>query len=150
MSVTTIAFIGTVLGFILVYIRMPVAFAFGFVGLTGIMFLKGIQPALAAVATIPYSIMGNYTFTVIPLFTLMGYLAYESKFAEEFYRGIRGWLGSTPGGLASAVVLGNAAFGACTGDSISAATTEQKKRGLLKAVSLRTLSPLWFETGTAL
>jgi C4-dicarboxylate transporter DctM subunit len=123
MSPGGIACIGTILGFILVYLRMPVAFAFGFVGFVGVIFLKGFYPALAALGTIPYSIMGTYTFTVIPLFTLMGYLAFESKFAEEFYRGIRGWLGATPGGLASAVVLGNAAFGACTGDSISAATT---------------------------
>ena len=143
MSPAVIACIGTVFGFLLVYLRMPVAFAFGFIGVTGIMFLKGIQPALAALSTIPYSIMGNYTFTVIPLFTLMGYLAFESKFAEEFYRGIRGWLGSSPGGLASAVVLGNAAFGACTGDSISAATTftamslpEMRKYGYSDRLSL--------------
>ncbi|MBN1367778.1 MAG: TRAP transporter large permease subunit [Dehalococcoidales bacterium] len=123
MSLTLVAGIGVIVGFLLVYFGMPVAFAFGLIGFFGVVYIKGFEAGFGAIATIPYGVLTRYAFTVIPMFTLMGFLAFESRFAEEFYRGIRGWLGHTRGGMASAVIVGNAAFGACTGDSISAACT---------------------------
>lgn len=123
MSPVTIGLFGLVIAFVLVFLRMPIAFAFGFVGFAGIWVVKGFQPAIAALGTIPFGTMSNYAWTVIPLFVFMGYIAQQTKLAQEFYAGVRNWVGSFRGGLASAIIIGNAGFGACSGDSISAACT---------------------------
>jgi tripartite ATP-independent transporter DctM subunit len=53
----------------------------------------------------------------------MGYVALHSGLAEEFYNGVRKWIGQFRGGLALTVIAGNTGFGACTGDPVSAAVT---------------------------
>ncbi|MFX0202019.1 MAG: TRAP transporter large permease [Candidatus Hodarchaeota archaeon] len=115
--------IGLIVVFLLLFLRMPIALAFMTTGFLGLCTTIGFDPALSILGTVPYSSMSMYVWTVVPLFVFMGYLAQHTKLAEEFYDGIRIWLGHLRGGLASAVILGNTAFGACTGDTISSSVT---------------------------
>lgn len=102
---------------------MPIAIAFITIGFFGIWMVRGLEAAIFCIRTVPYSSVTFYSWTVVPLFVLMGYLALHSGLAADFYSGIRKWIGHFRGGLASAVIVGNTAFGACTGAPISSAIT---------------------------
>ena len=123
MTPLAIGLIGLVFCFILIFLKVPIAFAFGITGLVGLWYVKGLQAGLSALSTIPYATVTNYAWTAIPMFVMMGYLAQHTKLAEEFYQGVRAWVGHFRGGLAGAVILGNTGFGACSGDSLAAAAT---------------------------
>ncbi|OGO20612.1 MAG: hypothetical protein A2144_02925 [Chloroflexi bacterium RBG_16_50_9] len=143
MSPVTTGLIGLVIVFILMFLRMPVAFCFFTVGFFGVWHIRGLEAALSGIATIPFSTATTYAFTVLPLFILMGFLSSKVGIAEEFYDGIRRWIGSFRGGLASAVIWGNVGFGACAGDSISPTVTftaislpEMRKYGYSDTLSM--------------
>jgi C4-dicarboxylate transporter DctM subunit len=116
-----IGLIGLAIAFVFVFLRMPIAFAFGIVGFAGIYYFKGLTAAYHTLYTIPFSYMSDYVWTTIPLFVLLGYIAMHSELTEEFYSGVRAWIGHLRGGLIGAIILGNAAFGACCGTQIAAA-----------------------------
>ena len=117
------ALIGIVIAFVLMFLRMPIAIAFSAIGFAGVWYLRGLTAALSTLGTVPYANMTVYIWTVVPLFVLMGYLTMETKLAEEFYTGVRKWVGHYRGGLAATVVLGSAGFGAASGDVIGSAVT---------------------------
>ena len=123
MSLFTIGMIGLVLCFVLIFLRMPIYMAFAIIGFGGMWFVRGWVPALNSLQTIPYATAMMYVWTVVPLFVFMGYMALHSGLAEEFFGGIRKWIGHFRGGLALSVIVGNTGFGACTGDPVSAAVT---------------------------
>jgi tripartite ATP-independent transporter DctM subunit len=143
MSPLTIGIIGIAILFVLMFFRMPVAFSFLAVGFFGVWYIRGLDATLNAIATIPYTTATTYAFTVLPLFILMGFLFSNVGIAEEFYDGIRRWIGQFRGGLAAAVIFGNVGFGACAGDSISPTVTfttislpEMRKFGYTDTLSL--------------
>ena len=121
MSPILVGIIVLVVCFALIFLRMPIAFAFGITGFVGLLYLKGASSALHTIATIPFVTGTTYVWTVMPLFILMGLLAYQTKMAEEFYEGVRRWIGQARGGLGHAVIVGNTAFGAVCGDLTAAA-----------------------------
>ena len=123
MSLFAIGIIATIICFVFVFMRMPLAFAFMIVGFVGIWLIKGLPSAANAIAIIPYSTLMEYVWTCFPLFVLMGYIALNTGMATEFYQGVSKWVGHMRGGLAMAIVLGNTAFGACTGNGLAAAVT---------------------------
>jgi len=123
MSLFWLGIIGLVCAFVLVFLRMPIALAFVTAGFIGIWIVRGLNPAFEAIGSVPFATMSMYVWSVVPLFVFMGYLALHTKLAEEFYEGIRRWVGHVRGGLAMTVILGNTGFGACTGDPVSACVT---------------------------
>lgn len=123
MSPITVGVIGVIVTFVLIFLRMPICLAFGATGFFGIWYIRSLNAALNTIATVPYAVMTQYVWTVMALFVFMGYLALHTKLAEEFYGGVRRWIGHFRGGLASAVILGNTAFGTVCGDIISPAVT---------------------------
>ncbi len=123
MSAITIGYLGIALIFVLMFLGMPIAFSFIAVGFFGVLVVKGLGPALNVMGTNPFQTMTLYAWTCVPLFIFMGYLAQYTGIAEEFYEGVRRWIGRFRGGLAHAIIVANTAFGACTGDSIGAAVT---------------------------
>lgn len=123
MSPVTIGCIGLVAVLILMFLRMPVGFAFAVVGSWGIWYFRGTEAMFGSIMAIPYTTVGSYMWTVMPMFIFMGYLAMQAGLAEEFYEGVRKWMGQFRGGLALSVILGNTAFGAVSGDAVSAAVT---------------------------
>ena len=61
--------------------------------------------------------------TVIPLFVLMGQFAYLSGISGDIYKTVYSWLGTLPGGLSMATVMGCAGFGAVSGSSLATGAT---------------------------
>lgn len=131
-----IVLIGFLVFFLLVFLRMPFGFAFVFTGFMGLVYLKGLNAALAALGTIPYSAVAIYVMVALPLFILMGQFAFNSGISRDLYDATYKLIGRAPGGIALATNLACTAFAACTGSSLASAATmgiialpEMKKRG---------------------
>ncbi len=118
----TIAIIGFIALFVLLFIRMPVGLSMMLVGTVGIYL---IRPS-AAIPKLAGEIFGeaaNFPLIIIPLFVLMGNLAGVSRMSRDLYDAANVWLGHLRGGLASATVVGCAGFSALSGSSLAAALT---------------------------
>ncbi|MEP4377376.1 MAG: TRAP transporter large permease [Alphaproteobacteria bacterium] len=122
MESETVAILGFVALFILLFIRMPVGLTMMLIGTVGIYLIRPV----AAVPTLAGEIFAeaaNFPLIIIPLFVLMGNLAGVSGMSRDLYRAANAWLGHMKGGLASATVVGCAGFSALSGSSLAAALT---------------------------
>jgi C4-dicarboxylate transporter, DctM subunit len=112
--------------FVLALLRLPLAFAMGAVGIAGIAYTRGFQPALASAAQVVYETGFAYTLSVIPLFILMGNFVARAGLAHELFAAAYAFIGHRRGGLAHATVAACAGFGAICGSSIATAATMSK------------------------
>jgi tripartite ATP-independent transporter DctM subunit len=122
-SPLTAGFISLVVLFVLLFSRMPIAFAITMVGFIGMTYLSGLDAGLGLLATVPYSTIASYPFSVVPLFILLGSFAYYSGLTHDLYKMAYKWLGHLPGGLAMATTVACAGFAATSGSSIAGAAT---------------------------
>jgi tripartite ATP-independent transporter DctM subunit len=122
--------IETLLGFaaifVLALLRVPLAISMGVVGLAGITFVRGWEPALASTAQVVYETGFAYTLSVVPLFILMGNFVARAGLAHELFQAAYAFIGHLRGGLAHATVAACAGFGAICGSSIATAATMSK------------------------
>lgn len=109
--------------FALMVLRMPVGMAMLAVGYFGVVLMNGSRSASALLVTEAFSATANYSLTVIPLFILMGNIASAAGFSSRLYEAAFAWVGRLRGGLASASIVGCAAFSAVSGSSVATAVT---------------------------
>ena len=102
---------------------MPIAFVFALLGFLGIAYMIGFQPALNVLALDTWEVFSSYTLTVIPLFVMMGMIAFQTGLSERLYRAGHVLFGKVRGGLAMGTVMACAAFAACCGSSPATAAT---------------------------
>lgn len=132
MDPVTIGIVVTVAMVIMLLLRIPIAVVLVTTGYTGLVLvmavrtgsfdlMRGFNTANRFLAELPYSSTAEYTFTTIPMFLLMGYLATEAGFTRDIYRTARLWLARVPGGLAVASSVGCAMFAAISGSSLATA-----------------------------
>ena len=119
---TTIGVLGIValLGLLLVGTHLAVTFLL--VAFTGVTLLLDPDAALSLVGETMYSAIATPTYTVLPLFVLMGAFAAASGFAEQAYRSIHRAAARVPGSLAIATSFGSAAFATICGSSLATAS----------------------------
>ncbi|MGA8049439.1 MAG: TRAP transporter large permease [Burkholderiales bacterium] len=122
----TYALIAFVAMLALTFVRVPIAFAMGVVGIVGTGLLKGWMPALAMATQVTYETGFNYAFSVVPLFILMGNFVTRAGMAEELYNVCYAFLGHLRGGLAIATIAACGGFGAICGSSLATAATMSK------------------------
>jgi tripartite ATP-independent transporter DctM subunit len=79
--------------------------------------------ALNLLAKDVFDVFASYGFTVIPLFVLMGQIAFNAGIAKRLYNASYKFIGHIPGGLAMATVAGATAFKAICGSSPATAAT---------------------------
>ncbi len=119
----TEALVGFALIFGLALLRVPLAFAMGLVGVGGMTWTRGWDPALASAAQVVYETGFAYTLSVIPLFILMGNFVARAGLAHELFEAAYAFVGHVRGGLAHATIAACAGFGAICGSSIATAAT---------------------------
>jgi tripartite ATP-independent transporter DctM subunit len=102
---------------------MPIGFAMGIVGFAGFTYMSSFGGALHILGTAPFGTVSSYSFSVLPLFILMGNLAFATKISAKLFSAAQKLLGHLPGGLASATVAGCAGFAAISGSSFATAAT---------------------------
>ena len=123
MSPTLIGLIGIVVMLLLFLSRMPVAYVMGIIGYLGFSIMISFKGGLNLLSRNIYDVFSSYGLTTIPLFILMGQLAFNSGISRRLYDTAYKYLGSTRGGLAMATVSACTAFGAVCGSSPATAAT---------------------------
>lgn len=119
----TLASVGFVVVFALIFLHVPIGVAMGLVGVAGVALMIGVGPALSLLANEPASVITNLDLGVIPLFLLMGSLAGAAGLATDLYNLAYALAGHRRGGLALATMGGCAGFGAICGSGIATAAT---------------------------
>ena len=123
MSPTLIGIIGIVLMLAIFMTRMPVAYVMALVGFVGFSVMISTKGGLNLLSRNIYETFSSYGLTTIPLFILMGQIAFNSGISRRLYDTAYRFLGSTRGGLAMATVTACTAFGAVCGSSPATAAT---------------------------
>ena len=117
----SVGVIGLAVMVVLLFCGMNTAFAFAAISCVGYAVLVTPDAALGLLRTSFFTAAANYSFSVIPLFILMGEFAFRSGLSGQLYDFGNKWLGGLPGGLACATVAASACFGAICG-SVAATT----------------------------
>ena len=112
---------GVVLLVALVAIGVRVYVAAALTGFLGLLALKGWNVAAAVAGTIPHSKTVTYPLSVLPLFILIGFLAFNAGLTAKLFEAARRWVGWVPGGLAVSTVFASAGFAAVSGASTATA-----------------------------
>jgi tripartite ATP-independent transporter DctM subunit len=126
MSPVTTGIVGIILLLLLFLLRMPVAFAMTFIGVTGFAYLTGPEPALGLLAQDIFETFSSYPLSVIPMFILMGSFAFASGISQRMYNTTYSWVGQLRGGLTIATVLACSGFAAICGSTAATAATMGK------------------------
>ncbi len=123
---------------VLVAMRVPLAVSLGLVGVGGMILAfglpanrpmnlgRGFNIAWTYLKSEPYDAVASYTLIAIPLFLLMGFVAFYSGFTKDMYNAGRAWMSGLPGGLAMATIVGCAMFAAVSGSSLATAAAMGK------------------------
>lgn len=90
-------------------------------GFLGLLALEGWNVAAAVAGTIPHSKTVTYPLSVLPLFILIGFLAFHAGLTAKLFEAARRWVGWVPGGLAVSTVFASAGFAAVSGASTATA-----------------------------
>lgn len=126
MSGSAIGFIGIGVLFVLLALRIPVAFAMFVVGFFGIIAIDSTNSALSLLASETFTLASSPELVVIPLFILMGNVASITGMSQKLYNAAYAIIGQFRGGLASATVIGCGGFAALSGSSVASALTMGK------------------------
>ncbi len=123
MSPTAIGIIGILIMLAIFMTKMPVAYVMTLVGFVGFGILISFPAALALLPRNFYDSFSSYELTTIPLFVLMGQLAFNGGISRKLYNTAYSFMGNIKGGLAMATVSTCTAFGAVCGSSPATAAT---------------------------
>ena len=115
--------LGIVALFVLLSLKLYIGIAMALVGFLGFSYLSGMSTGLSLFGMVPYGTGSFYTFSVIPLFVLMGQFAYHSGMSRDIYEAVYKWVGHLPGGLGMATISGCAGFAAICGSSLATSAT---------------------------
>jgi len=113
----------TVAMFALLAGGMPVAFALGVAGATGLYLFGGMPMVIGILDTTPLSSVASYELITVPMFLLMAEFVILSGVANDLFKAAATWVGRVPGGLGVATAIAGAGFGAISGSSTAAAAT---------------------------
>lgn len=106
---------------VMIIFGVRVAYASGIAGLVGLIVLRGWDPGAGLAGFLAHSESSHYTLSVLPMFILIGYLAYYAGLTQGAFYAARCWFGWLPGGLAVATVFATAGFAAVSGASTATA-----------------------------
>lgn len=147
MNEAIVGILGMFMLLLLFLTGIDLCFGMAIVGFVGFAYLRGFDAALTLIATDLFESISSYGLTVIPLFILMGQIAFQAGIANKLYDTAHRFVGHVGGGLAMATVLGVTVFKAVCGSSPATAATfasiavpEMEKRGYSKQLSTGTVA----------
>ena len=123
MSEVTIGIIGLGVVLVLFMTGIELSFAMIAVGFVGFGYLMSWEAALNLLAKDFFDVFTSYSFTVVPLFILMGQVAFNSGIAKKLFDASYKYVGHIPGGLAISTVAGATAFKAICGSTTATTAT---------------------------
>jgi len=108
--------------FLLMLLRVPIAFSMALVGLVGLGMMRSWEAAFSSTASEVLDV-AKYTLSVVPLFVLMGNFVTRAGMSRELYEAAYAFLGHRRAGLSMSTILACAGFGAICGSSIATTAT---------------------------
>jgi len=123
MSNTLLAAGGFALMFVLMFLRVPIGVAMGIAGVVGYGLKSGWGAGFALLGQVPWSVVTDYSFSIIPMFVLMGAFAASSGMSRDLFHMGEVWFGHRRGGLAIGTVFACAGFASINGSSVATAAT---------------------------
>ncbi len=118
--------VGIIFLIVLFILGMPVGFAMAFVGFAGFSYLVSPTAGLNLLARDVFTNLSSYSLTVIPMFLLMGSIAFASGISTRLYAASHTLLGNVRGGLAMATIMACAGFAAICGSTSATAAAMGK------------------------
>lgn len=147
MSDVAVGIYGIIILLALFLTGLEMAYCMILVGFVGFTFLMSFASASNLVVKDFFDTFTTYSYTVIPLFIMMGELAQNSNIAKRLYLGAHKWVGHIPGGLAMTTVVGATAFKAMCGSTLATVGTfsglaipEMDRYGYKKELSAGTVA----------
>ena len=123
MSEVTIGMVGLAAILLLFLTGIELGFAMAIIGFLGFGYIVSYSAAANLLAKDIFDVFSSYGFTVIPLFVLMGQVAFNAGIARRLFNASYKFVGHIPGGMAMATVAGATAFKAICGSSPATAAT---------------------------
>lgn len=102
---------------------IELSFAMIAIGFVGFGYLMSWGAALNLLAKDFFDVFTSYSLTVVPLFILMGQIAFNSGIAKKLFDASYKFVGHIPGGLAISTVVGATAFKAICGSTPATTAT---------------------------
>ncbi len=121
-----IAIIGFFAVLCLVFVRVPIAFAMGIVGIVGFAYETSTRASVSMAGRLIIDTAQDYGLSVVPLFILMGLFVNKGGLSRELYVVSNAFLGHLKGGLAMATIVACGGFSAICGSSLATAATMSK------------------------
>ena len=147
MDPVTIGITGTVLMLILFFLGVPIGFAMAIAGIVGFAYVVNFSAAMNLVASDIFGQFSSYSFSVLPMFILMGCMAFAAGIGRKAFDVAYVIMGRLRGGLIIATAIACCIFGALTGSSAAtcvaigkSAVPEMKKRNYDQTISLGALA----------
>ncbi len=119
MDNVTIGIVATLAGLGLIALRIQIGVALGLVSFFGIAAILNMKAAWGIVTAVPFNFVGDWNLTAVPMFLLMGYVAYAAGLTTGLFTAMRVLLSRLPGGLAVASVGACALLAAASGSSVA-------------------------------
>jgi len=126
MDPVVVGLVGIIILIVLFILGMPVGFAMAFVGFAGFSYLVSPSAGLGLLARDVFTNLSSYSLTVIPMFLLMGSIAFASGISTRLYAASHTLLGNVRGGLAMATIMACAGFAAICGSTSATAAAMGK------------------------
>lgn len=123
MTDTTICLLALLVLMTLFATGLELAFAMGIVGFAGFAILNGFDTAMSLLANDFLDSLASYGLTAIPMFVLMGQIAFNAGIARSLYNANHKFMGHIPGGLAVATVAGATVFKSICGSVVATSAT---------------------------
>ena len=116
-----IGLVGTGALLLMVFAGVRIYTVAAIVGVLGVVYIIGWDAGAGIGGTVPHSKSVNYALSVLPMFILIGFIAYHAGLTHALFRAATAWVGWVPGGLAVASVFATAGFAAVSGASTATA-----------------------------
>jgi tripartite ATP-independent transporter DctM subunit len=147
MSDATLGIFGFVAALAFIAFGVPVAISMGAIGALGYWYLNGWMGVTYVLGSSPFEAIFPYSFSVIPLFVMMGVFASHAGLSRSLFNVINSFIGHRKGGLAVTTVGASALFGAICGSSLATVATigrvalpEMKRHGYDPSLSTATVA----------
>jgi len=126
MSPTTVGIIGLGVLVLGLLSGIPVVFVMAIVGVAGFSYLVSVSSGLNIMVMDIFNIFSSYSLTVIPMFVLMGSIAFASGASRRLYDTAYKFFGQMRGGLSIATIVTCASFAAMCGSANASAAAMGK------------------------
>ncbi len=113
-------------GLLLIAVNIPIGVSLGLVAFAGIVHMLSEQAALSLLVSAPFNLIGNWNFSAVPMFLLMGFVCTDGLLTNGLFRFLRIVLCKLPGNLAISSVGACALFAAASGSSVATSSAMAK------------------------